>query len=57
MENNTRNNNYNILLPAAKLEAYRKSFKFNAGMVFNSLSHKHLVATSLDAFLKVFDEF
>ena len=40
MENNTRNNNCIIRLPAAKLEAYRKSFKFNGGKVFNSLLHK-----------------
>ena len=40
MENNTRNKNCIIRLPAAKLEAYRKSFKFNVGKVFNSLPHK-----------------
>ena len=57
MENNTRNNNCIIRLPAAKLEAYRKSFKFNGGKVFNSLPHKYRAATSLDDFLKVFDEF
>ena len=57
MENNTRNNNCIIRLPAAKLEAYRKSFKFNGGKVFNSLPHKCRAATSLDDFLKVFDEF
>ena len=38
MENNTRNNNCIIRLPAAKLKAYRKSFKFNGGKVFNSLN-------------------
>ena len=57
MENNTRNNNCIIRLPAAKLEAYRKSFKFNGGKVFNSLPHKCRAATLLDDFLKVFDEF
>ena len=56
MENNTRNNNCIIRLPAAKLEAYRKSFKFNGGEVFKSLPHKCRAATSLDDFLKVFDE-
>ena len=45
-----------IRLPAAKLEAYRKSFKFSGGKVFDSLPHKCRAATSLDDFLKVFDE-
>ena len=40
MENNIRNKNCIIRLPVAKLEAYRKSFKFNVGKVFNSLPHK-----------------
>ena len=44
-------------MPAAKLEAYKKSFKFNGGKVFNSLPHKCRAATSLDDFLKIFDEF
>ena len=57
MENNTRNNDCIIRLPAAKLKAYSKSFKFNGGKVFNSLSHKCRAATSLDDFLKTFDEF
>ena len=57
MENNTRNNNCIIRLPAAKLKAYSKSFKFNEGKVFNSLPHKCRAATSLDDFLKTFDEF
>ena len=39
MENNTHNDNCIIRLPAAKLEAYRKSFKYNGGKVFNSLPH------------------
>ena len=46
-----------IRLPASKLDAYGKSFKFNEGKVFNSLPHKCRAATSLDDFLKVFDEF
>ena len=57
MENNTRNNNCIIRLPAAKLEAYKKSFKFNGGKVFNSLPHRCRAATSLDDSLKIFDEF
>ena len=57
MENNTHNNYCIIRLPAAKLEAYRKSFKFNGGKVFNSLPHKCQTATSLDDFLEVFYEF
>ena len=57
MENNTRNNNCIIRLSAGKLEAYRKSFKFNRGKMFNSLPHECRAATSLDDFLKVFDEF
>ena len=52
MENNTRNNNCIIRSPAAKLEAYKKSFKFNGGKVFNSLPHKCWAATSLDDFFK-----
>ena len=40
MGNNTCNNNCIIRLPAAKLEAYRKSFQFSGGKVFNSLPHK-----------------
>ena len=57
MKNDTGNNNCMTWLPAAKVEAYRKSFKINGGKVFNSLPHKCRVATSLDDFLKVFDEF
>ena len=40
MENNTSNNNCIIWLPAAKLEAYRKSFKLNGGKESHSLLHK-----------------
>ena len=57
MENNTRNNICIIRLPAVKLEAYRKSFEFSGGKMFNSLPHKCKTATSLDDFLKIFDEF
>ena len=57
MENNTRNNNCIIQLPAAKLEAQRKKFKFNGGKVFNNLLYKCRAATSLDDFLKIFDRF
>ena len=57
MENNARNNNCIILLLAARLEAYRKSFKFNGGKMFNSLPHKYRAAMSLDDFLKILDEF
>ena len=58
MEDNTRNNNYIIQwLSAAKLEACRKSFKFNGAKVFNSLPHKCQAATSVDDFLEIFEKF
>ena len=57
MENNTRNNNCIIQLPAAKLEAQRKKLKFNGGKVFNNLLYKCRAATSLDDFFKIFDRF
>ena len=57
MKNNTRNDNCITRLPAAKLEAYRKSFEFNGGEVFSSLPHKCRAAASLDDFSKVFDKF
>ena len=57
MENNTRNNNCIIQLPAAKLEVERKKYKFNGGKVFHNLLYKCRAATSLDDFLKIFDRF
>ena len=57
MNNNTRNKNCIIRLPAAKLEAYKKSFQFNGAKVFNSLPYKCRAATSLDNFIKSYDEF
>ena len=57
MENNTRNI---IRLPhsvaSCKTRSLQEKFKFNGGKMFHSLPHKCRAATSLDDFLKVFDE-
>jgi len=55
MQNNTRNRNRLLRLPPAKLESYKKSFRFYGAKEFNSLPADTRAAKSKLEFLKYFE--
>lgn len=57
MTNNTRNKNHLLRLPKIKLESSRKSFFFNGAKTFNELPLKIRASTSIEDFVKLYEEF
>ncbi|XP_057296237.1 uncharacterized protein LOC130625190 [Hydractinia symbiolongicarpus] len=57
MTNNTRNKNHLLRLPKIKLESSRKSFFFNGAETFNELPLQIRASTSIEDFVKLYEEF